>query len=189
MTGTPERLVVEPLTPEVWPLFQALVDEGGPAGRCWCMFPRIGAAYRRRPAEENRGDFRAVVEQGPPPGLLLHDGDQALGWCALTPRTAVPAVERAWRTRRVDDVDVWVISCFYVRKGHRRRGIASRLVEAAVERARSAGAPAVEAYPLDGALSPSATSTGYLTTFLAAGFTKVARRSPERAVVRLVLRG
>ena len=82
---------------------------------------------------------------------------------------------------------VWLITCFYVRKGHRRQGIMSALISAAVDLARSAGAPAIEAYPLDGTVSPSATSTGYASTFAAAGFTEIARRSPERPILRLPL--
>ncbi|WP_157987577.1 hypothetical protein [Jiangella endophytica] len=56
----------------------------------------------------------------------------------------------------------------------------------AAARARAAGAPAVEADPLDGAVSPSSTSTGYASTFVRAGFREIARRSPERPVMRLV---
>ena len=63
------------------------------------------------------------------------------------------------------------------------------LIAAAIEYARAAGAPALEAYPLDGAVSPSATSTGYASTFAKAGFTEIARRSPERPIMRIQLEG
>jgi hypothetical protein len=33
-------------------------------------------------------------------------------------------------------------------------------------------------------VSPSATSTGYVSTFAAAGFVEVARRSPEKPIMR-----
>jgi GNAT superfamily N-acetyltransferase len=186
MTGSDSAdLVIKPLTAELWPAFADLLDQGGPAGRCWCMAPRIGAEYRQRSPQRNRSDFRAVVKQGPPPGLLaLRDG-VAVGWCQVARREQLPAMDRAWRTRKVDDVPVWVIACFYVRKGHRRQGVTTALIAAAVDLARSAGAPAVEAYPLDGSISPSATSAGYSSTFAAAGFVEVARRSPERPVMRL----
>ena len=120
--------------------------------------------------------------------FAAHDrmtGRGTVGWCQVTPRKALPAIDHAWRTRKVDDVAVWVIACFYVRKGHRRQGVTTALIAAAVDLVRSAGAPAVEAYPLDGSVSPSATSTGYASTFAAAGFVEVARRSPERPVMRL----
>jgi hypothetical protein len=82
------------------------------------MYWRIGNEYRKRPRESNKADFRRVVEQGPPPGLLAFDADLAVGWCQLTPRDGLPWLDRAWRLRRVDDVPVWSISCFYVRKGY-----------------------------------------------------------------------
>jgi GNAT superfamily N-acetyltransferase len=179
------RLLIRPLTAQYWPVLAELLDQGGPAARCWCMAPRLGAEYRRRRPDENRDDLHRIVEQGPPPGLLAFADETAVGWCQITPRSDVVAAELAWRTRRVDDVPVWLISCFYVRKGARRQGVMAALVEAAVEWARRAGAPAVEAYPLDGSVSPSATSTGYASTFAAAGFVEVARRSPERPIMRL----
>jgi GNAT superfamily N-acetyltransferase len=181
----PTDLAIRPLTADLWPAFADLLDQGGPAGRCWCMAPRIGAEYRRRPAAGNRDDFRGIVRQGPPPGLLALRGATAVGWCQVAPREVLPALDRAWRTRRVDDVPVWIIACFYVRKGHRRQGVTSALIAAAVDLARSAGAPAIEAFPLDGDVSPSATGTGYASTFAAAGFAEVARRSPERPIMRL----
>jgi len=190
MTGTRNDLVVEPLTPDRWPAFESLMDQGGPAGRCWCMAWRVGADYRRRSADENRESLHDVVLRGPPPGLLALDEEGvAVGWCQVTPRSEVPAIGRQWRLRPVDDLPVWAITCFYVRKGRRRAGVMRVLVDAAVDLARDAGAPAVEAYPLDASRSPSATSTGYVTTFAAAGFSEVARRSPERPVMRLVLDG
>jgi hypothetical protein len=43
-------------------------------------------------------------------------------------------------------------------------------------------------YPIDASLSPSATSMGYADTFERLGFTEVARRSPERPIMRYQLR-
>jgi GNAT superfamily N-acetyltransferase len=135
----------------------------------------------------NRKDFERIVNSGPPPGLLAFDGDCAVGWCQITPRNALPWLDRTWRLRRIDEAPVWSISCFYVRIGSRRRGVSSTLIRAAVEMARQAKAPAVEAYPLDSNLSPSATSTGYASTFARAGFKEVARHSPERPIMRYEL--
>jgi hypothetical protein len=45
-------------------------------------------------------------------------------------------------------------------------------------------APALEAYPFDAELSPSASSTGYASTFARAGFKVVARRDPPRPIMR-----
>ncbi|RPJ19317.1 MAG: GNAT family N-acetyltransferase, partial [Planctomycetaceae bacterium] len=105
------------------------------------MYWRIGSAYRKRPREQNKAAFREVVKRGPPPGLLAFDGDVAVGWCQLTPREAVPWLDRVWRLQRVDDVPVWSLSCLYVRKGYRKQGVTSALIAAALKAARRAKAP------------------------------------------------
>jgi GNAT superfamily N-acetyltransferase len=84
----------------------------------------------------------------------------------------------------VDELPVWSISCFYVRKSHRKRGITSALIVEALKTAKRAKAPALEAYPLDREVSPSTTSTGIVTTFTRAGFETVARWTRERPIMR-----
>lgn len=148
------------------------------------MYWRIGSAYRKRPREKNKEAFRDVVKGGPPPGLLAFDGEVPVGWCQLTPRDALPWLDRAWRLKRLDNVPVWSLSCFYVRKGYRKRGITSALIAAALKAAKRAKAPALEAYPLDADKTPSASGTGYASTFARAGFKTVARRVPSRPMMR-----
>jgi GNAT superfamily N-acetyltransferase len=178
------KLTIHPLTLDLWPALENLFGEQGPVSRCWCMYWRIGSEYRKRPSDENKAAFRELVESGPPPGLLAFDGDLAIGWCQLTPRDDLPWLDRTWRLKRVDDLPVWSLSCFYVRKGYRKRGVTSTLITAALEIARRAGAPALEAYPLDAELTPSASGTGYLSAFQRAGFKIVARHVPPRPIVR-----
>jgi GNAT superfamily N-acetyltransferase len=112
-----------------------------------------------------------------------------VGWIQVTPRAAVPALADMPRLRPVDDQSVWVITCLYVRVGYRRRGVTQALIEAAVRRVRRAKAAGVEAYPLDSTRSPSSTGCGYVSTFIAAGFTESVRRSAARPVMRKDLRG
>lgn len=181
---TATRLAVRPLTPDLWPALEDLFADGGACNRCWCMYWRIGGAYRSRPRARNRAAFREIVEAGPPPGLLAFDGERAVGWCQLTPREAVPWLDRWPRLRRVDEAPVWSLSCFYVRKSHRRRGVTAALIAAALRAAKRAGAPALEAYPLDAAVTSSASWTGFASTFARAGFRTVARRTPGRPIMR-----
>jgi GNAT superfamily N-acetyltransferase len=184
----PLELTVRPLVPDLWPALEDLFGERGAVGGCWCMGWRIGRAYRHRPAGANRADFRQVVERGPPPGLLAFSEDLPVGWCQLTPRDALPCLDRTWRVKRVDDVPVWSISCFYIRIGWRKRGITAVLIKAALYAAKDAGAPAVEAYPLDADLTPSASGTGFASTFFRLGFKEAARRTPPRPIMRYDLK-
>src|SRR5438270_1939630 len=143
------KLTIRPLTPDLWPALEDLFGPRGACNGCWCMYWRIGSQYRKQRPEANREAFRKVVEQGPPPGLLAFDGDLAVGWCQLMPRASLPWLYRTWRLKAIDDLPVWSISCLYVRKGYRKRGINSALIEAAISIAKAAGAPVLEAYPLD----------------------------------------
>jgi GNAT superfamily N-acetyltransferase len=134
------ELTIRPLTPDLWPALEDLFGDNGACNGCWCMYWRIASAYRQRAREQNKAAFREVVERGPPPGLLAFDGAVAVGWCQLTPRDALPWLERTWRLQRVDGVPVWSLSCLYVRKGCRRRGVTSALIAAALQAAKRAGA-------------------------------------------------
>ena len=185
------KLAIQPLTSELWPALEDLFGKPGASNGCWCMYWRLGGAYRGRGHERNKADFRALVRLGPPPGLLAFDGDLAVGWCQLSPRRALPYLDQSGLTRRLDDTPVWAISCFYVRKSYRERGVATALIAAALKAAKRAQAPALEAYPVDTA-QPGATSnlfTGIASTFARAGFRTVVPRTLHRCVMRHDLTG
>jgi len=150
------------------------------------MYWRIGSAYHKRPRARNKSALRRIVRSGPPPGLLAFNGQLAVGWCQFTPREDLPWLDASWLLRRVDDVQVWSITCFYVRRGYRRQGVMSALIAAAVKAARHAKAPALEAYPVDTDVPKSTSNlfTGIASTFAHAGFKTVARRMPHRPIMR-----
>lgn len=183
------ELTIHPLTPERWPAFVDLFGRFGASNGCWCMYWRIGSAYHQRPRELNEAALHRIVRRGPPPGLLALDGDLAVGWCQLTPRAELPWLDHGKVLSPVDDEPVWAISCFYVRRGHRARGVMTALIAGAVEAARRAGARVIEAYPID-TDAPGATRnvfTGTAAAFTRAGFREVARRRPDRPIMRLEL--
>jgi len=179
-------LTVRPLTAELWPSLEDLFGPAGASNGCWCMYWRIGPAYKTRPREQNKAELRALTRRDPPPGLLAFDGDVAVGWCLLAPRADLPWLDSARLLGRVDDVPVWSLSCFYVRRGYRARGVASALIAGALRAAKRAEAPALEAYPVDTAAPKSTTNlfTGTASTFRRAGFKTVARHSPARPIMR-----
>jgi len=179
-------LQVRPLTPDLWPALEDLFGAKGASNGCWCMYWRIGGAYAKRPRAQNREDLHRIVETGPPPGLVALDGERAVGWAQLTPRTDLRHMDRTRRYQRVDETPVWSISCFYVRTGWRRRGVATALIAAAVEAATAAGAPALEAYPVDKPPGAALAGeyTGRVSTFARAGFREVARRTPTSPIMR-----
>lgn len=178
-------LTIRPLTPELWPQFEDLFGANGACAGCWCMWWRVTRS-QSRPGAGNKAAFKKIVAKGPPPGLVALDGDIAVGWCQLTPRADLPSLDRSPMLAPVDDLPVWSLSCFYVRKGHRRQGVARALIATAIDYAARAGAPALEAYPWDTHEKKGASTvhTGVATSFVRAGFSTVARRAPHRPVMR-----
>jgi len=194
-TRTPrkhERLpvTVRSLTPDLWAAFEDLFGPTGVCGGCWCMYWRIGSRYQRRPGTENRKDFLSVVRNGPPPGLLAFEGARAVGWCQVTPRNDLAFLELAPRLQPLPPGPVWSVSCFYIRRGYRRRGVSEALLAGAIEHARAAGAPALEAYPSDVELAkgPQPVYTGVASMFTRAGFRRVGGQNPVRPIMRRTFR-
>jgi GNAT superfamily N-acetyltransferase len=179
-------LIVRPLTVPWWPALEDLFGPAGASNGCWCMYWRIGPRYRDRPRAGNKHDLRQLAASARPPGLLALDGDLAVGWCELAPRAELAWLGHARFLGPVDDLPVWSLPCFYVRRTHRGQGVMDALIEAAVPSAAAAGAPALEAYPVDTAV-PGHTGNlfpGVASAFARHGFHELARRKPDRPLLR-----
>jgi GNAT superfamily N-acetyltransferase len=179
-------LTISALTAERWPALEDLFGAAGASNGCWCMYWRLGPRYRDRPREANKQDLRQLAASGPPPGLLAFDGGIPVGWCELALRADLGWLAHARYLEPVDDLPVWSVPCFYVRRTHRRHGVMGALIQAALAAAAAAGAPALEGYPVDTA-APGHTGNlfpGTVSAFADHGFRVVARRKPDRPVMR-----
>jgi GNAT superfamily N-acetyltransferase len=185
-------LTVLPLTPQRWPDLEAIFLARGcsVARGCWCMYyrrsgPQPGTGAAR--AQANRAQFKAVVDAGPPPGLIAYRNGVPVGWVSLGPREDYRKLARSPVMKPVDDRPVWSIVCFVVPSEYRGQGVARALLQGAIDWAKSRGATLLEAYPMDkperGA--DDAMWFGAKSMYDAAGFTEVARRKPQRPIVRL----
>jgi len=180
------ELTLSPLTAGTWPALEELFGRSGASNGCWCMYWRLGPRYHERPREQNKHDLRQLAQAGRSPGLLAFAGDLAVGWCELAPRADLTWLDRTPHLRPVDGLPVWSVACFYVRRGHRRRGVMATLIEGAIPVAESAGAPALEAYPVDTAVDGHTRNLfpGVAAEFARHGFEVVARRKPDRPIMR-----
>jgi GNAT superfamily N-acetyltransferase len=181
------RLTFRPLSPDRWDDLARLFGPRGACAGCWCMWwRRPRADFVRGKGDGNRRAFRRVVAAGPPPGVLAYAGGQPVGWCAIAPRDAYPRFIRSRVLAPVDDAPVWSITCFFVARAWRGRGVTRALIEAAARFARGRGARLVEGYPVDAhdRQADAFVYTGLASTFTKAGFQEVARRSPTRPIVR-----
>ena len=93
----------------------------------------------------------------------------------------------------MDQPNAWWVVCFAVDQRHRGVGVATALLEAAVDHARAHGATAVEGHPVDtdalraDRVSGSALFTGTMRTFVGQGFSEIGRTYRSRPVMGLVL--
>jgi GNAT superfamily N-acetyltransferase len=150
------------------------------------MYWRVGPRYRERPRSDNKRDLRQLTAADPAPGLLAFDGDLAVGWCELAPRSDLDWLAPGRYFPPVYDLPVWSVPCFYVRRTYRGQGVTGALIEAALAAAAAAGAPALEAYPVDTAV-PGHTRNlfmGVASTFAEHDFQVVARPRPDWLVMR-----
>jgi GNAT superfamily N-acetyltransferase len=151
---TTERYQVHPATADRWDDLAGLFGKHGAYAGCWCMWFRwSNQEFREHRGDDNRtaleGLVREAGDDGPAPGLLAYDGDLAVGWCALAPRSEYPRLARSRVAKPVDDAPAWAVTCFYVRAGYRGAGVATELLEAATAYAVRHGAEIVEGYPVD----------------------------------------
>ena len=195
MTAQPASLPpfafdAHPLTPDRWHDLEQLFGPNGAYAGCWCMWWRVaGKDWTACRGDSNRTAFKEIVDSGEVPGILGYVDGQPVGWCAIAPRDAHMRLreERVRIFKRVDDQPVWTITCFYIARTHRNRGLMLKLLEAAVFYASSQGATIVEGYPLDTAGDRKAASsayTGLLSVFQKAGFIEVLRRHEGRPIMR-----
>jgi GNAT superfamily N-acetyltransferase len=146
--------------------------------------------YKEYAAGKGAGNKRALkrlVTSGQAPGILAYAGREPIGWCAVAPRSVYSYLERSRVLKPVDDAPVWSISCLFVTKAYRRKGVSARLLEAAAEFAFGRGARVVEGYPVEPTMKRMPDPfvwTGIPAAFRKAGFKEVARRSKARPIMR-----
>lgn len=181
----------KPLTPDTWTDFEALFGTAGAYGGCWCMYWRI---TRREFSENgnsgNRKAMRRLVSDGVVPGILVYEGDQAIGWCSVAPRSQFGSLNRSPVLKRLDDEAVWSIVCFYVARPSRGDGLSLSLLEAAEEYVRQQGGQILEAYPSvfgPGRQAPDSLYMGVASSYEQAGFVKESQPSRRKWVMRKYL--
>lgn len=139
-----------PVTPDRFEDFADVINRKRRANHCWCLSHRLPQAEIQELGEGDREQaMRRLCEREHPPGVVTYSDGEPVGWCSIGPRDEITTLTRSRLIRPIDDVPVWSIICVVVRPGHRRQGVAVRMLEDAVEYAASRGAPAVEAYPVD----------------------------------------
>ena len=151
--------------------------------RCFCC-ERIVDDYESRTKEQNRTLRSTLIKSATANGLVAYRLGRVVGWCHAAPKSELLSVpgERS--------ADVGAIVCFVVAPDQRRQGVATTLLDAALEHLRNRGMRAAEAYPFLGEPDQARWATinyvGPLSMYVKAGF-EVAEKHDDYAVVRMPL--
>lgn len=164
--------------------FRRLHSDANGAGWCHCVAWWVPTwdGWPERTAHENAALREQLCDAGEYDGLLAYDGREPVGWCQLGRRDRLSKLVRQLELE--PDPGTWAVSCFLVAPTHRRRGVATALLAAAVEAARAEGGDRLEAYPRKGETDPEGLWTGPEALFRAAGFRVVRDGEPRSVLAR-----
>jgi len=184
---TPMEITIQKLTPERWEDYIRFFDHT-PHDRgvkehacycvCWCNDDSRGKDFST--AEKRRALAIEYIKEKHLQGYLAYLGDEVVGWCNVnTKADCLTCV--GWRRLMqhvpMDDVGQSVktksIFCFVVAPSQKRKGIATRLLNRAIEDAVYEGFDFMEAYPYKNAELQSSDFGGYVGMFQKCGFVMV----------------
>lgn len=141
--------VVKPLTPETFPAWLALAEKhNGVWGGCFCSYFHGDTADTVK-ADYDRATFkRRLVDEGVAHAALVFDGDQAIAWCEYGSPDELPGI---YHRKEFDAGEThqapWRITCFFVDRDHRRKGVTLQALQGALDLIAQAGGGEVVSFP------------------------------------------
>lgn len=142
-------LAVKALDATTWPDFAGLVERhNGVFGGCWCMAFHAEGVGRTKPPARNRAEKECRVREGRAHAALVYDGETCVGWCQFGSPDELPRIKRKRAyLEALTALPDWRITCFFVDRACRRRGVASAALAGALEEIAGLGGGTVESFP------------------------------------------
>lgn len=147
----PDTLTVRPLSGETWDAFAAMVERHkGIFGGCWCIYFHPDCAERGQGYEGNKALKRRLVLAGQAHAALVFDDDRAVAWCEYGTPAELPNIHhRKEYDARGEPPPDFRLTCIFIDKGYRRRGLSMMALEGALDLIAQQGGGVVEGYPQD----------------------------------------
>jgi len=145
---------IRELSLETWPDFEQLAPQ---QGQCWCMYyhrakPVTQGMTKDEATTRNKKDKKALVRNNRSHAALVYDGPNLAGWCQYGPKEELPRIDAGRNYNKLDplpsELRLWRITCFYVDKSYRNKGVARAALKGALEFIKREGGGIVEAYPV-----------------------------------------
>ena len=191
VTKAKSKLAFKPLTTKTWNDFETLFGERGACGGCWCMSWRLSRAeFDKKKGEGNKRAMKKFVGNKEQIGIIAYVGKKPVGWCSFAPREMYIKLENARVLKRIDDEPVWSITCFFLTKDFRRKGLSVEILKGVIGYCRKKKVKIIEAYPIlpySNNMPAAFAWTGFLSSFESAGFKIAKRWSKARPIMRYYL--
>ena len=186
--------IAKPLDESTWPDFARLVEKhNGVWGGCWCMAFHEEGVGRTKSASQNRSEKESRVREGRAHAALVYDGPTAVGWYQFGPTDELPRIKhKRDYLNGLTELPGWRITCFFVDRDCRRKGVASTALEGALNEIARLGGGTVESYPEDvegRSVSGSFLHNGTVAMFERQGFQRTRRLGKNHWVVTKVVEG
>lgn len=168
----------KPVTKTNWSDFVTLFESKGCPSYCWCMpWRRMDKGKSRSSKSDKKATMKDLVDGGTPIGLLCYDAGEPVAWCSIASR-------ESHRPLGGDETldDVWSLTCFFIKREHRKQNLTRQLISEAMNYAKMNGAKYVEAYPVDPD-SPSYRFMGFKHVFEEMSYQFVHKAGKRRHVM------
>lgn len=184
--------IVKSLDENTWPDFAQLVEKhNGVWGGCWCMAFHQEGVGRTKSASQNRSEKERRVWEGRAHAALVYDGTTAIGWCQFGPTDELPRIKHKREyLKGVTQLPDWRITCFFVDRAYRGKGVAAIALEGALNEIARLGGGTVESYPEDvegRKVSGSFLYNGTIAIFERQGFQRARRLGKNHWVVTKII--
>lgn len=181
---------VKPLTSDTWDAFARFMERhNGVFGGCWCTYFHTFASEKTYDADKNRSLKQRLVDEGRAHAALVFDGDEAVAWCEYGSPDELPNIyHRKEYDAAGDPAPDYRITCIFVDKKSRRKGLTAIALQGALDLISEAGGGVVEGYPHDtDGQKVSVLYNGTRRLFERAGFEYVRPKGIKNCVMRIQL--
>ena len=142
---------IRALDASTWDAFARLAEKhsGMGFGGCWCTW--FHSREGRPEGEKGRPWKERLVREGNAHAALVFDGDAAVAWCQYGTPDELPRIHhrKEYDATRTEEPPDYRITCIFVDRDYRRRGVARMALRGAVDLIAQAGGGVVEGYPHD----------------------------------------
>jgi ribosomal protein S18 acetylase RimI-like enzyme len=124
-----------------WDAYARLLDKhkGAGFGGCWCTW--FHSREGRPEGEKGRPWKERLVREGHAHAALVFDGNDAVAWCQYGSPGELPNIHhrKEYEATRTDELPDYRITCIFVDRDYRRRGVARMALRGAIELIALAG--------------------------------------------------